>query len=91
MENNMKRFVAYTAIFLTTFLLTVCAISCAPFGEYVLRTDEVSQKLITEVPAVAKNPADVEAWVEIAKALGYIIAGAGAKTGVDVVRKKKVA
>lgn len=46
------------------------------------------QVLAEEGPDVAANPADVGSWLEIAKALGYILVGAGGKAGVDKIRKK---
>lgn len=35
--------------------------------------------LATKVPTVAGNPGDFSAWIEIAKAVGYIVVGASAK------------
>jgi hypothetical protein len=45
--------------------------------------------IMRRAPGVAGNPADVDGWLEVLKAVGYIVVGAGGKTGVDSVRKKR--
>ena len=85
------------ALAFSFILLVVLAFaSCVSPGEYVRRATAVAPDgtvpaatIVRKAPGLAGSPADVDAWLEVVKALGYIVLGAGGKTGVDAVRKKK--
>lgn len=80
-----------TLIFSAALLVLCLMLSCVSPAEYVRRTVDVAPSVADDIPRLVANPADFGAWFEVAKALGYIIVGAGGKAGVDAVRKKRVA
>ncbi len=88
-------------IYKILFTLMICmAIGCAGMGEYYQRAtspypgnqsilDSPAGTIAKQIPTLAGNPANINAWTEVLQALGYIVVGAGGKAGVDKLKKKK--
>ena len=70
-------------------LIAGCAMADRALNPYRADGSTPTMDLITNIPTLIGNPANVGAWGEILKAAGYVILGAAGKTGADRVRKMK--